>query len=54
MMNLKKPGQIGKRLGRRCTAPWPAALFSRVAEGMQKTQGDHPSCRGQVPGGVRL
>ena len=28
MMNLKKPGRIGKRLGRRCTAPWPAALLS--------------------------
>ena len=28
MMNLKKPGRRGKRLGRRCTAPRPAALLS--------------------------
>ena len=28
MMNLKKLGRRGKRLGRRYTAPWPAALLS--------------------------
>ena len=28
MMNLTKPGRRGRRSGRRCTAPWPAALLS--------------------------
>ena len=57
MMSLKKSGQREREgggpedgtphLGRRL-------CFPRVAEGMQKTQGDHPSCRGPVLGGVRL
>ena len=38
---------VARHLGRRL-------CFPRFAKGMQKTQGDHAGCRGQVPGGVRL